>query len=92
MSEHSRFHLIQMETALRRRGLADIVMDDDGGADLWLDVETPDHLLVVRWLEDGFEVDVSDLQGNVEFQIQKAASVEAVLGILVDKKIVSDAQ
>ena len=92
MSEHSRFHLIQMETALRRRGLADIVMDDDGGADLWLDVETPDHLLVVRWLEDGFEVDVSDLKGNVEFQIQKGASVDVVLDALVEKKIVPAAQ
>ena len=93
MSEHSRFRLIQMETALRRRGLSETVLDDDGNAkNCWLDVETPEHFMVFRWLDDGYEVDVSDLKGNVEFQIQKGASVDVVLGALVEKKIVPAAQ
>ena len=93
MSEHSRFRLTQMETALRRRGVSNTVMDDDGTAsNVWLDVETPDHFMVFRWLEDGFEVDMSDLKGNVEFQIQKGASVDVVLDALVEKKIVPAAQ
>jgi len=97
MSDHTRFRLAQMENALRKRGLTDIVLDDDrpvtedknydaAATKYWLDAMTESNQLRVRWTDDRFEIDVYTIEGKLDFQVQHA-DLDEILNVLSEKGI-----
>jgi hypothetical protein len=87
MPDHTRFHLVQLETALRRFDGVKAELDDDGEA-FWLDLETDDRFVVCRWQDEGFQAEVADHEGQVQFQVEHAG-IEDLLRIFQERGLLT---
>ena len=64
-SKFAQFHLIRLETLLRNSGLGEVTLDDDGEESFWLDVATDKWVASASCSDEGYKVEVWDLEGNL---------------------------